>query len=144
MTATQAAILARRVIPTLPASGNWSSSASRGRSTFAGYGLFDMSLNYNVPVFRTLRPWVKFDVFNLFNNEKLIAWNTTITQNPAASPEDSLGLATDYTKGATFGNGDRQHGDEPVTSDDDQHLSAGVQRCDAGGRTVRVAVGFRF
>ena len=50
----------------------------------------------------TLRPWLKFDVFNLFDNRKLIAWNTAVTQN-AASPKDSLGLATDYTKAATYG-----------------------------------------
>ena len=34
----------------------------RGSQEFKGDGLFDMSINYNVPVFRTLRPWVKLDV----------------------------------------------------------------------------------
>ena len=74
----------------------------RGSEEFAGYGVLDMSFNYNVPVFRTLRPWVKFDVYNLFNNQKLIAWNTTISQDPA-SPKDSLGYATEYIKSPTFG-----------------------------------------
>ena len=56
-------------------------NGERGSETFPGYGLFDTSINYNIPVFRTLRPWVKFDVYNLFNNQKLIGWNTAVTQN---------------------------------------------------------------
>ena len=36
------------------------------------------------------------------DNLKLIAWNTTVTQN-AATPADNLGLRTGYTPGATFG-----------------------------------------
>ena len=77
-------------------------NGERGSETFPGYGLFDTSINYNIPVFSTLRPWVKFDVYNLFNNQKLIGWNTAVTQT-AASAKDGLGLATGYTPGATFG-----------------------------------------
>ena len=88
-------------------------NGERGSETFPGYGLFDTSINYNIPVFRTLRPWVKFDVYNLFNNQKLIGWNTAVTQN-AASAKDNLGLATGYTKGRDIRHGDGQHGDQPV------------------------------
>ena len=45
--------------------------AERGSETFPGYGLLDTSIHYNVPVFRALRPWVKFDVYNLMNNQKV-------------------------------------------------------------------------
>ncbi|HXI31624.1 MAG TPA: carboxypeptidase regulatory-like domain-containing protein, partial [Vicinamibacterales bacterium] len=46
---------------------------NRGSEEFAGYGIVNTSVNYNVPVFKSLRPWLKLDVFNLFNNLKLIA-----------------------------------------------------------------------
>jgi hypothetical protein len=61
-------------------------------------------LNYSVPVFKSLRPWVKFEVRNAFNKTPLIGSNVTITPN-ASSPLDSLGLPTGYTKGASFGKG---------------------------------------
>jgi hypothetical protein len=49
----------------------------RGSEEFAGFGVLDMSLSYNVPVFRTLRPWVKFDVYNLFNGSAVITQNNS-------------------------------------------------------------------
>ncbi len=51
----------RPAIRTVPAPTNVF-FGDRGSQEFAGYGVLDMSFNYNVPVFRTLRPWVKFDV----------------------------------------------------------------------------------
>jgi hypothetical protein len=102
----------------------------RGTGLFKGYGVLDMSVNYNIPVFRTLRPWLKFDVFNLLNNDKLIAWNTTVFQDPN-SPVDALGLATGYRPGAAFGNGTR-NSHFPQSS-----LGAGL-------RGFRVAFGVRF
>ncbi len=103
----------------------------RGSEFFKGYGLFDTSINYNVPVFRSLRPWVKLDIYNLFNNLKQIAWNTTVNQDPN-SPVDSLGLATGYTKGSKFGQ---------ATSNTNFPAPIGTT---IGGRTFAVAVGFRF
>jgi len=102
----------------------------RGAETFPGYGLFDVSANYAIPVFKSLSPWVKFDVFNLFNNDKLIGFNTTVRQDPT-TPVDSLGLRTGFVKGANFGEA-RGPGDYPS--------SLGVD----GGRTFRMAVGIRF
>jgi hypothetical protein len=78
----------------------------RGTELFKGYGLLDMSVNYNIPLFRTLRPWLKFDVYNLLNNDKLIAWNTTVFPD-ANSATDPLGLATGYQPGPAFGTGTR-------------------------------------
>lgn len=36
------------------------------------------AMNVNIQVFRSLRPWVKFDIYNLFDNQKVIArlWRT--------------------------------------------------------------------
>ena len=93
-------------------------------------------------MFRSLRPWLKFDIYNLFDNDKLIGWNTTVSQN-AAGPKDFTGLATTFTKGANYGK---------ATGNTETNLNyTGIQSfprafdgAPQGGRTFRVAVGFRF
>jgi hypothetical protein len=128
LTATQQALLA--AYPDRPASQSVF-FADRGSESFKGYGVLDVSVNYNVPVFESVRPWIKVDVFNAFNNQKQIAWSTSIKANPA-SAKDSLGLATGYLPNASFGT---------VTSNNQFPAPlAGV----TGGRTVRFAVGVRF
>jgi hypothetical protein len=107
----------------------------RGSEFFKGSGLFDVSVNYNVPVFRTLRPWVKLDVYNVFNNLKQIAWDTTIEQDPN-SPVDSLGIHTGYVKGENFG--------EPISNSDFTTPISGALTPVVGGRTFLLAAGFRF
>jgi hypothetical protein len=67
----------------------------------------------------------------VLNNEKQIAWNTTIRPDPA-SPLDALGLRTGYVKAATFGTATAQN-QFPAPF-------GGL----TGGRTFRVAVGVRF
>jgi outer membrane receptor protein involved in Fe transport len=143
LTSTQTKIIAAAGYPDVPpSSGNMVFFGGRGTETFPSYALFDMSMNYNVPVFRSLRPWVKFDVYNLFNNQKLIAWNTTVSQNKAAGV-DSLGLATNYTQGSAFGTASGN----TVTNLFQTAINAypvAFSGAPAGGRTFRVAVGFRF
>lgn len=78
--------------------------ADRGSELFDAAHLWDLGLNYSIPVFKSLRPYVKFDVFNVFNNDKLIQWNTVVTADPN-SARDSLGLPTGYVQGANFGKG---------------------------------------
>jgi len=127
-TAVQKALLA--AYPDLP-STQTVFFAERGSGSFKGYGVADLSVNYNVPVFESVRPWIKLDVFNAFNNQKQIAWSTSIKANPA-SAKDSLGLATGYLPNAAFGT---------ATSNNQFPAPlAGV----TGGRTMRVAVGVRF
>ena len=104
----------------------------RGSEFFKGYGLVDVSMNYQIPVFRTLRPWVKFDIFNALNNQKLIQWNTTVNPDPN-SPKDALGLPTGYIKGSSFGKA-------TATT----HFPTPFQGNNGGGRTFRLAAGFRF
>ena len=60
--------------------------------------MIDTSINYNIPVFRSVKPWLKFDVFNLFNNEKLVGCNTSVVPDPD-SPRDAFGLPTGYPPG---------------------------------------------
>jgi hypothetical protein len=75
-----------------------------GSESFKGYALVDFQARYGIPVWKTVQPWVLFQVYNVFNNQKLIQWNTTVTQDPN-SPLDSLGLRTGYTPSAAFGTG---------------------------------------
>ena len=78
LTATQLALLAE--YPNIPSSQTVY-FGERGSQDFIGYGLVDTSINYDIPVFRSLRPWLKFDVFNLLDNQKQIKWNTTVRQD---------------------------------------------------------------
>ena len=103
----------------------------RGSEEFEGYGLFDIGLQYEIPVWRTLRPRVKFDTYNVFNNDKLIAWNTVVRQDPTA-PADELGLRTGSVKGPLFGQG-------TATTHYPRWMPG-----ENGGRTFRLAFGFRF
>jgi len=74
----------------------------RGSEDFKGYNLFDLAVSYSIPVFKSARPWVKLELYNVFNDEKLVTWNTTVRADPA-SPLDELGLPTGYIKGPQFG-----------------------------------------
>lgn len=127
-TAVQKALLA--AYPDLPGTQTVF-FADRGSETFKGYGVLDLSVNYNVPVFQSVRPWIKVDVFNALNNQKQIAWSTSIKADPA-SAKDSLGLATGYLRNASFG-----------TATSNTQFPAPLAGV-AGGRTLRLAVGVRF
>ncbi len=67
----------------------------------------------------------------MLNNQKLIAWDTTITADPA-SARDEFGLPTGYVQGPRFGQGTAN-----------SHYPAPRAGAD-GGRMFDVAVGFRF
>ena len=103
----------------------------RGSEQFAGYGLLDLAATYQVPIWQRVRPWVKFEVLNVLNNDKLIAWNTTVTADPN-SALDGAGLPTGYLRSASFGQGTATtHYPRP---------RPGL----TGGRTVFAALGVRF
>ena len=97
------AILAAAGYPDEPAATHIFFNGERGTERFPGYGLLDLSINYNVPVFRSLRPWIKFDIYNALDNQKLIAWNTTVSQNNAGAkgqprPGDDVQQGTNFGK----------------------------------------------
>jgi hypothetical protein len=103
----------------------------RGSQEFAGYGLVDLGLTYQVPVWRAVRPFVEFEALNLLNNDKLIGWNTSIAVDPN-SPLDAHGLPTGFIRGADFGKGaSTAHYPRP---------RPGM----TGGRTFLGAIGIRF
>jgi hypothetical protein len=141
LTATQIGIIANAGYPDRPTSQTVFFGA-RGSQEFAGFAVLDVSANYNIPVFRTLRPWVKVDIFNLFDNEKLIAWNTTVSQNRAAGV-DNLGLATSFLPGPAFGTASGNTQTNLNVSNINTYPLA-YNGATPGGRTFQVAVGFRF
>jgi hypothetical protein len=127
-----------------PITGNAVFFDERGSGRFPGYGLLDTSINYNIPVFRSLKPWVKLDIYNLFDNKKLIAWSTTVRQDPA-TPADSLGLRQGYVPStpATFGTATGNTVSNLFSSAINTSPLA-YSQAPPGGRTFRVAIGFRF
>jgi hypothetical protein len=96
----------------------------RGSEDFEDLHTFDFAATYSVPIWKSLRPWVKFEAYNILNNDKLVSWNTAITRN-TTGPVDSDGLATQYNKGSNFGKG---------TSNSNYAVP----------RTLQVSLGFRF
>ncbi len=75
---------------------------NRGIGSYNATSLFDLSLQYSVPVWKVV-PWVKFDVRNIFNSTTLLTYNTAVNPDPN-SPKDALGYPTGYIKTAAFGN----------------------------------------
>ena len=103
----------------------------RGAYDFKGYGVMDLATSYNVPVWKTVKPSVKLEVYNLFNNQKQIAWDRTVSAD-ATSPLDANGIPTGYVQGPNFGK---------ATSG--SHF-VGPYIGQAGGRAMKVALGVRF
>jgi hypothetical protein len=103
----------------------------RGSQEFPTYAVFDFGAGYNIPVFRNLRPWIKMDLYNVFNSQKVVEWNTTVRADNA-SPRDALGLPTEFIRGASYGQATAA-GHYPIPFN-------GL----TGGRTVRLAFGVRF
>jgi hypothetical protein len=91
----------------------------------------DVAATYSVPVWQSLRPWVKLEVLNALNNQKLISWNTSITADNAG-PKDENGLPLNYIKSAAFG-----------TASGPASYPRPRPGLD-GGRTVMLAAGIRF
>jgi Carboxypeptidase regulatory-like domain/TonB-dependent Receptor Plug Domain len=108
----------------------------RGTGQFAGYGLLDFAATYSIPVWQTLRPWLKLEMYNVLNNQKLIAWDTTVTADPN-SPKDANGLPTGYIQGPNFGT---------ATADVINAVAAYPQPVPGtnGGRLFQIAFGIRF
>jgi hypothetical protein len=103
----------------------------RGGYDFKGYGVMDFAASYNMNVWRTLRPWLKVEFYNLFNNQKQIAWDKSIAAN-LAGPLDANGIPTEYAEGPRFGTATSgAHFVQPFPGQD-------------GGRAFRMAFGMRF
>jgi hypothetical protein len=74
----------------------------RGIGEFNATSLFDVAVTYRIPVWKSLEPWVKFQVFNVLNDDTLATFDTSITAN-TAGPKDADGLPLEFTRGPNFG-----------------------------------------
>ncbi|MDP6582680.1 MAG: hypothetical protein QF681_18665, partial [Vicinamibacterales bacterium] len=106
-------------------------SRGRGSETWDGYGLFDLAVDYHIPVWESLSPRIKFELFNAFNNNKQIGGNTSVDVDPD-SPVDEFGIPTGFIEGSRFGE---------ATSVD--HFPQYIANLD-GLRTFRMTLGLRF
>jgi outer membrane receptor protein involved in Fe transport len=103
----------------------------RGTERFDDYSIVDASFNYQIPIWDELRPWLKMDLFNVFNYNEPYRHNTTVRLDPN-SPVDALGIPTGFVPGPNFG--------RPTSSTDYPRPYGG----EVGGRTFRMAFGVRF
>jgi len=78
-----------------------------------------------------VRPWLKVELFNALNNQKLVKWDTTVTPD-ANSAVDANGLRTGFVQGPRF-----------HTATQDDHFPQPIPGTN-GGRLFRMAFGIRF
>src|SRR5262249_43519242 len=74
----------------------------RGSQFFQDAHLLDLSINYGIPIYKTAKPWVKFEIRNLFNSTPLISPSISGVRADPNSPKDALGIPTGYTVGGSF------------------------------------------
>lgn len=130
LSATQEQLLADAGYPDYP-SPNPVFFGPRGAATFQGSSSVDFAGTLNVRETRSWRPWIKFEVFNVFNNQSLTGWNTRVAAD-ASSQTDAFGLPTGYVPGPLYGQAtSATHYAQPFN---------GL----TGGRTLRIALGVRF
>jgi hypothetical protein len=88
---------------------------ARGAETFPSQSRFDVALNYDIPVFKLLSPWLKVSVLNVFNTRYRTGFDTSIVPCDGSAgsraagcaagtpPVDANGLPTTFVKDSTFG-----------------------------------------
>ena len=107
----------------------------RGTEEFSSSHLVDLALTYSVPVFRQLRPWVKLEFYNLFNDQELVGFNTQVTPRPGG-PLDANGLPLEYAQGAQFG--------RPTSNASFPRSAQNFAGQNLYARTFLASLGFRF
>ena len=85
----------------------------RGSQTFPSQSRFDLALNYDIPVFKLLSPWLKVSVLNVFNTRYRTGFDTSVVPcdgssgataaGCTAAPLDTNGLPTTFVKDSSFG-----------------------------------------
>ena len=77
---------------------------SRGDVKFSDATTFDFTANYQLPIFRDFDLWIKFDMFNIFDDDTQIDGEHDVTAN-FDGPLDALGIPTTFTPDADFRDG---------------------------------------
>jgi hypothetical protein len=81
---------------------SWHYFGSRGSSEFEDSHVFDLSARYSMAAWKSVEPWIRLEVRNLFNDDSITAWNTFVRPD-ADGPVDENGIWTDYVRGPGFG-----------------------------------------
>jgi hypothetical protein len=74
----------------------------RGDYAFDDSLTFDVSVNYQLPIFGDFDLWIKADITNVFNDDSQISGSTAVGFDPN-SPVDALGFPTGYIEPSSFG-----------------------------------------
>jgi len=74
----------------------------RGAREFADRHVFDLAVDWTIRRWKSLEPWIKVEVRNLWNERRKIAWDTSVFADPAGAV-DADGLPLAYVPGADFG-----------------------------------------
>jgi len=98
----------------------------RGRGEYDEISALDLALQYGIPVWKTVEPWIKFTVQNVTNEKALQRFNTQILpiSGAAGGPVDSFGRPTTYNLGPNFGRA-RSSADYQVPRE--YFISAGIR-----------------
>lgn len=75
----------------------------RGVGEYDGSYTLSLALNYDIPIWKTVAPWIKLDVRNLLNYDEPTGWNVSVRPTPGG-PVDQFGIPTTFVKASTFGN----------------------------------------
>lgn len=74
----------------------------RGSQTFDDLKAFDFVSIYSIPVWRSVAPWIKLQVRNVFNSTPKLNWDTAVIADPTG-PIDTNGIPTEFIKSPTYG-----------------------------------------
>lgn len=107
----------------------------RGSEFFNASNQVDLGVLYQIPIWRTARPWVKFEGYNILNNQALVGFNTAVTPD-ASSALNANGLRTGFVRPAAFGTA-RSNADFPRATN-----TPGGSALNA--RTFLMSFGLRF
>ena len=75
----------------------------RGVGDYDGSYTLNLALNYDIPIWKTVSPWIKLDVRNVLNYDEPTGWNVAVRPTPGG-PVDQFGIPTTFVKASTFGN----------------------------------------
>lgn len=75
----------------------------RGAGEFQSSTTVDFAATYSLPIWRSLETWVKFEMFNVFDDDSVIDGSAEVTPD-FSGPLDGQGLPTTYTLPSNFGN----------------------------------------
>jgi outer membrane receptor protein involved in Fe transport len=74
----------------------------RGTQTFDDLKAFDLVTLYQIPVWRSVEPWIKIQVRNLFDTTPKRNWDIGVAPD-FAGPVDANGIPTEFIRSPTYG-----------------------------------------